>query len=231
MHPGTNKACDIECEQSVDRLRRVSSLLTLLAVHLLALATPGPDFLLVSRVAISTSRRAALLAAAGIALGVMAWAALALAGLHLLFAQIAWLQGAIKIAGGAYLVYLGARMLQASLQQAPLGDNGGASAPVAVGDAAAFRSGLLTNLANPKAAIYFGSIFATFLSGSTSAAAKAAMFALVSLESLGWFALVATLFSLPAPRRLYLRAQRWIDGVAGTAFALFGLRLVLGSRS
>jgi threonine efflux protein len=207
----------------------VAFLLTLFAVHLLALATPGPDFLLVSRMAMGASRRAALMAAAGVALGVMAWAALALAGLHLLLEQVAWLQRVIKIAGGLYLVYLGVRMLQSSLSKPASSSGPQPHAPS--GDVAAFRLGLLTNLANPKAAIYFGSVFASFLTESRPLGTKAVMFTLVSLETLVWFALVGTLFSLPVPRRWYEGAGRWIDGVAGAAFALFGLRLIFASRN
>jgi threonine efflux protein len=81
-------------------------------------------------------------------------------------------------------------------------------------------------MANPKAAIYFGSIFANFIGPTTTAASKALIFACVALESLLWFLLVATLFSSPWMQRFYSRAQLWIDRVAGVAFVLLGLKLI-----
>ncbi|RYG60744.1 threonine export protein RhtC, partial [bacterium] len=104
-------------------------------------------------------------------------------------------------------------------------------AHIEMSDLTAFRSGFITNLANPKAAVYFGSIFATFITPSTSAADKMVMFLLVCTESLLWFWFVGFIFSLPVPRRAYQRANKWIDGIAGTAFSAFGLRLIFTSRS
>jgi threonine efflux protein len=204
----------------------VNSLLILFVVHLFALMTPGPDFLIVSKVAISSSRRSALLTATGIAVGVMVWAAVALLGLHLLLEQITWLRMSIKVAGGGYLVYLGVLMFKASFRTGIVKQNDGVNQP-AIRGRRAFVSGLLTNLANPKVAVYFGSIFANFLTPVTSAKHKAAMFMIVSLEALLWFVFVGTMFSLPAVRRVYRQSQTWIDRLAGAVFILFGLHLML----
>jgi threonine efflux protein len=205
----------------------MSFLLLLFTVHLLALMVPGPDFLIVTKTAMSVSRRAAFLTAIGVVLGVAMWASLVLLGLHLVFEKLAWLQTVVKIAGGAYLVYLGFLMLRASFGKTETTES--LSAPIQMSDRAALRSGFLTNLANPKAVIYFGSIFATFLTTSTSTLDKLVMFLMVTGESLAWFWLLGFLFSLPAPRRAYQRANRWIDRIAGTAFSLFGLRLIFAS--
>jgi threonine efflux protein len=151
-----------------------------------------------------------------------------LLGLHLLFERFAWLQTAIRMAGGAYLVYLGLMMLKASFGPAELPETSTTTGPRS--DAAAFSSGLLTNLSNPKALVYFGSIFATLLPVSISIPAKMAVFALVTAESLLWFSVLAVLFSLPVPRRAYQRANRWIDRIAGVAFGGFGLRLLFSGR-
>src|SRR5437867_2164263 len=93
----------------------MKSLLILFIVHLLALMTPGPDFFIVSKAAISGSRRAAMMTALGVSVGVVAWAALALLGLHLLLQRVTWLQTFTRLAGGAYLVYLGFMMFKASM--------------------------------------------------------------------------------------------------------------------
>ena len=90
-----------------------------------------------------------------------------------------------------------------------------------------FMKGLLTNLANPKAIIYFGSVFSLFVGDNVGAGARWGIFLLIVLETLAWFALVASLFALPAMRRGYQRAAKWIDGVAGTLFAGFGIHLII----
>lgn len=207
----------------------MSLFLTIAMVQIIALMTPGPDFFFVSQTAISRSRRQAFFGVVGITLGVAIWAALALLGLQLLLQQLAWLSRALTIAGGLYLAWMGVKMLRAAF-----------SAPEAVGepravlqqgDLATLRAGLFTNLANPKAIIYFGSVFSAFLGGGVSHAARWGIWMLVVAETMLWFSLVAAVFAMPAMRRGYLRLSRWIDGFAGAIFVAFGLHLILARRA
>ncbi|UPG95216.1 homoserine/threonine efflux transporter [Luteibacter aegosomatissinici] len=204
--------------------------LTLAVVQLVALVTPGPDFFFVSQLAASRSRREAAAGVVGIALGVAVWAALALLGLQLLLHRLAWLERGIAIAGGAYLCWMGIQMLRASWKAKP-----DAAVPVVdVRDSSPGRAllrGLLTNLANPKAAIYFASIFSAFIGEGVTAGARWGLWAMVTIETALWFGVVAAIFALPAMRRGYVRASRWIDGGAGAIFTLFGLHLILGRRA
>ncbi|HEY4092957.1 MAG TPA: threonine export protein RhtC [Luteibacter sp.] len=204
--------------------------LTIAVVQLVALVTPGPDFFFVSQLAASRSRREAIAGVVGIALGVAVWAALALLGLQLLLHRLAWLERGIAIAGGAYLCWMGIQMLRASWKAKP-----DAAVPVVdVRDSSPGRAlvrGLLTNLANPKAAIYFASIFSAFIGEGVTAGARWGLWAMVTAETFLWFGVVAAIFALPAMRRGYVRASRWIDGGAGAIFTLFGLHLILGRRA
>ncbi|URL59035.1 LysE family transporter [Luteibacter flocculans] len=205
-------------------------MLTVALVQIVALITPGPDFFFVSQLAASRSRREALAGVLGIALGVAAWAALALLGLQILLHRLAWLQRGIAIAGGAYLCWMGFQMLRAAWKAKP-----DAAAPVVdVRQSSPWRAlvrGLATNLANPKAAVYFASIFSAFVGEGMSAATRWGLWAMVTAETFAWFALVAAIFALPAMRRGYVRASRWIDGGAGAIFTLFGLHLIFGRRT
>lgn len=208
----------------------MSILPTIALIQLVALATPGPDFFFVSQLAASRSRREALAGVVGIAMGVAVWAALALLGLQLLLHRLAWLERGIAVAGGAYLCWMGLQMLRAAWRAKP-----DAAEPVVdVGGQSAGRAllrGLLTNLANPKAAVYFASIFSAFVGDGMPAGARWGVWAMVTLETVLWFGVVAAIFALPAMRRGYVRASRWIDGGAGAIFALFGLHLILGRRA
>jgi threonine efflux protein len=205
----------------------MSLFLTIAFVHLIALLSPGPDFFFVSQIAVSRTRREAMAGVVGITLGVVVWSSLALLGLQWLLHRVAWLERAIAVCGGIYLCWLGVQLLRGAFRPA---------APTAIAPGrttsawTALRMGLLTNLANPKAAIYFASIFSAFLNDGVSAASRWGLWTLVAVETLAWFTFVAAVFALPAMRRGYLRASRWIDGCAGAVFVAFGLHLVFARR-
>lgn len=206
----------------------LSLFLTLALVHLLALMSPGPDFFFVTRTAMSQSRPKAMLGVLGIASGVFVWAGISILGLHILFETISWLQRVISIAGGLYLLWMGINLLKSSLSYQTRNDE-------LVGNSVSdmkspFLFGLLINLANPKAMIYFGSIFSTFLTPEVSEAAKLALFAFVVLESFLWFSFVALVFGMQKPRQVYQKAGRWIDAAAGVLFSFFGVGLIWTNR-
>lgn len=203
--------------------------LTIAVVHLVALLSPGPDFFFVSQSAVSRPRRQAMFGVLGITLGIAFWSALALLGLQLVLHRLAWLQRLIAVAGGLYLLWLGLRMLRGAFVRAPMA-GGGAPVPSG-GQWAALRAGLFTNLANPKAVAYFGSVFSAFLGDRLDASTRWGLWGLVVTEAFAWFALLAACLALPALRRAYLRAARWIDGFAGVVFIAFGLHLILGRQS
>ena len=198
---------------------------TVALVHLVALMSPGPDFFFVSQTAASRSRKEAMMGVLGITLGVMIWAGVALLGLNLILEKMAWLHTIIMVGGGLYLCWMGYQMLRGALKKEAIN----APAPqveLATGGRS-FVKGLLTNLANPKAIIYFGSVFSLFVGDSVGETARWGIFVLIALETFAWFTLVASLFALPAMRRGYQRMAKWIDGVAGALFTAFGLHLII----
>lgn len=198
--------------------------LTVALVHLIALMSPGPDFFFVSQTAASRSRREAMMGVVDISLGIVVWAGVALMGLHLILQKMAWLHQVIMVGGGIYLCWMGWQLLRsARAQQA----QPAAEAQVALPKAGrSFIRGFLTNLSNPKAVIYFGSVFSLFVGDSVGAGARWGLFLLIVAETFVWFSLVAVVFALPAMRRGYQRLAKWIDGVAGVLFTGFGLHLI-----
>ncbi|MGP2969579.1 threonine export protein RhtC [Serratia marcescens] len=195
--------------------------LTVALVHLIALMSPGPDFFFVSQTAASRSRREAMMGVVGISLGIVVWAGVALMGLHLILQKMAWLHQIIMVGGGIYLCWMGWQLLRSARAQPA------AEAQVALPKAGrSFIRGFLTNLSNPKAVIYFGSVFSLFVGDSVGAGARWGLFLLIVAETFVWFSLVAVVFALPAMRRGYQRLAKWIDGVAGVLFTGFGLHLI-----
>ncbi len=144
-----------------------SALLLVVPVWAAALVTPGPDTLAVAHSALRGGRRAGFACVAGVCAGAAVWASGALAGLALLFERAVWAYRAVVLCGAAYLAVTGLRMLWTAWRWR--------AAPIATGTApatgraasgaraAAFRRGLVTHLANPKAAVFFGSLFAVAL--------------------------------------------------------------------
>jgi threonine/homoserine/homoserine lactone efflux protein len=200
----------------------VSVLAAFAAVHLLVAASPGPAFLAVSRTAIGASRSAGLIAAAAMATGAMIWAVATFFGLHVLFAQAPWLYDAMRLGGAAYLIYLGIGMLREAWR-------GGAPAEAAIPVAgrATFLRCLAVQLSNPKAAVFFGSIFVTLLPADAPLWVKGAALAILGMNEFGWYALVALVLSAPRARRVYGRAKRALDALFGGFLAALGLKLAL----
>ncbi len=201
-------------------------LLTVAVVHFIALLSPGPDFFFVSQTAVSRSRREAMMGVLGITVGVMVWAGVALLGLHLILEKMAWLHNIIMVGGGLYLCWMGYQMLRGAFKKVPQDSEAAVEVELAKGGRS-FLKGLLTNLANPKAIIYFGSVFSLFVGDSVGSAERTILFVMIAAETFAWFTLVASLFALPRIRRGYQRLAKWVDGVAGALFTGFGIHLII----
>jgi threonine/homoserine/homoserine lactone efflux protein len=122
----------------------MTELLAVITITVLAVISPGPDFAMVTRNSLLLSRRAGVLTALGISLGVLLHVAYTLLGVGLQVQQSLWMFRTLQLAGAAYLVWLGIGMLRARPQAA-------AAAPSAtpLSDRAALRTGFLTNALNP----------------------------------------------------------------------------------
>jgi threonine efflux protein len=193
-------------------------------VHLLAMLSPGPNVLVVTQAAASRTRRAGVLVALGVATGAAIWSAAALLGLNLLFNRVAGLYAVLALVGGFYLLYLAHRLWRGARQPLTFPSGGRATART---DGQAFRLGLLTNLTNPKALVFYGSVFAALLGPGLPAWVELAAFAIIVVNSTLWHTLLACLFATRGTQQAYQRAKVWIDRLAAIALALLGLRLVL----
>lgn len=199
--------------------------IAVITITLLAVISPGADFALVSRNSLLLSRRAGVLTALGIGLGVLIHVGYTLLGVGLLLQQSAGLFNALKLAGAAYLIYLGMKMLLSKADSATQSD---AQKPVA--DGAALRTGLLTNALNPKTAVFIVSLFMQVVQPSTGLATQLGYGAFIAVAHVGWFAVVALCFSAGPVRDRLLAARRWIDRLFGGLLVGFGALLALASQ-
>jgi threonine/homoserine/homoserine lactone efflux protein len=199
----------------------LSVLLTVWLLHVAALVTPGANVLLVSHLAANGDRRAATYAALGVTVGAVAWSSAAVLGVSALFVAVPALRLALQVAGAAYLIYVACRMWLAPLPAASR--IGGLSR------GGALRAGLLTNLSNPKAALFFGSIFTTALPGHPSPVLLVASIAIVLVNALGWHLLLAFLFSRQAVQNGYSARRATLSRVAGSVVGTIGIYLLVST--
>lgn len=189
--------------------------------------SPGPSFVIVSRIAISRSRLDGLAAALGMGAGGVVFAALALAGLTALLSQFEWLYVLLKVAGGAYLIFIAVNIWRGAAQPLEVSDAGdNQRAPMR-----SFTTALLTQLSNPKTIIVYASLFAALLPRTVPLDLMVALPLGVFAVEAGWYSIVALAFSARHPRRLYLASKSWIDRAAGTVMGGLGLRLILSGLS
>ncbi|WP_110668993.1 LysE family translocator [Salinicola halophilus] len=200
-------------------------LIVVTVVHLLAAASPGPDFVLVTQQTLTRGKRVGLLCSLGIALGLSIHILYSAFGLAAVIANSESALWAIKLLGGGYLLYLGVSGLRAR-------PDGEATMP-AGGEPVAARSGwrtvgagFLCNALNPKAPIYFVSLFTVVLTPGMPLHQIAIYGVWIMLVQLGWFSAVALLLSTPPVQRAFRRFGHWIDRVLGVAMIALGVRLL-----
>jgi len=200
----------------------MTELIAVITITLLAVISPGPDFAMVTRNSLMLSRRAGVLTALGIGLGVLVHVTYTLVGVGLLIQQSLWLFNAIKLIGAIYLIYLGVKMLRAK--------SGGTAtdghiAPLS--DGAALRTGFLTNALNPKTTVFIVCLFVQVVRTETPLVVQIGYGAFISLAHMAWFCLVALCFSAGVVRERLLAARHWIDRAFGGLLVGFGVLLAI----
>lgn len=202
-----------------------SVLLSVAAIWCVAIITPGPNFFVTAQTGIAHSRKLALAVVPGLGLGTAIWGLAGFFGVTLLFAAAPWTYLALKVVGGAYLIWLGARLLFSSFRttcrekQNPRFISTG-------NQQSAFRLGLLTVMANPKTAAFVTSLFASTLPEQPSLSLGILSVLLMACLSMSWYSVVACVFSTHSLGTLYERGHRWIDRIAGAIYIGFGAQIV-----
>ncbi|SCB57921.1 Threonine/homoserine/homoserine lactone efflux protein [Rhizobium aethiopicum] len=201
--------------------------ISIIAALVIGAMSPGPSFVVVSRIAISRSRLDGFAAALGMGAGGVVFAVLALAGLTALLSQFEWLYVLLKVAGGGYLLYIAVNIWRGAGEPLEISDAvNGHRAPMR-----SFMIALLTQLSNPKTIIVYASLFAALLPRTVPLDLIVALPVGVFAVEAGWYSIVALAFSARHPRRLYLYAKGWIDRAAGAVMGGLGLRLILSGLS
>ncbi|HOV03457.1 MAG TPA: LysE family transporter [Kaistiaceae bacterium] len=190
-----------------------------------AAAAPGPNLLAVAAASLGSGRPAGIAVSLGVATGTFGWALATVLGFTLVFAARPELIDVLRLAGGAYLVFLGARAIRAGLRN-------GAAAPAPQAIRAdlgqCYLRGLGVVATNPKALLFWTSVAALVVTPGMGIAV-AVLFAAVSmLISTTVYSVYAFVFSLPRLRARYRDFAARLEIAFGALFCLFGARLLAG---
>ena len=190
-------------------------MLNLMIIHLVGLLSPGPDFFYVSRISAMSSRREAIGGVIGITIGVLIWATAAVLGLAIIFVTMPIIQGIVMMLGGAYLVYLGIKMVKVKNANVPNQST-----------LTSIMKGLLVNLSNAKVVIYFSSVMSLILVNITETSQILTALAVITVETFLYFYVISVLFSRSVAKQFYSQYSRYIDNAAGLIFIFFGIYLI-----
>jgi RhtB (resistance to homoserine/threonine) family protein len=196
---------------------------TVALIHILAVMSPGPDFIMVMRNSLVYSRRSGIYSAVGLGLGILVHVAYSLAGIAFIISQSIILFTIIKYLGAAYLLYIGIK----SLRSKPSAQKFEQSSPEIrdLTKLQAIRSGFITNATNPKATLFFLSLFTLVIEPATPFLVKFAMGIEMAIATFLWFGLVAILASHGSVKKRITKYQHYVERFMGGLLVLFGLKL------
>ncbi|UAA40778.1 LysE family translocator [Paraneptunicella aestuarii] len=202
---------------------------TIATVHLFAVASPGPDFAVVLKHSVSFGRRAAMITSIGIGLGILVHVTYSLLGIGLLIKTTPWLFQLFSYLAAGYLVYLGLGALRSRPQHA--GGTGGVESEVVINDAIsdrrAFWIGLLTNGLNPKATLFFLTLFAVVISAQTPNSVKVIYGLYLAFATGLWFCALSYFLSSQKVRGFIREQGFWFDRIMGLVLIGLALKLVI----
>ena len=201
--------------------------------HMLAVASPGPDFAMVVRQSLAHGRRAAIWTSVGIGSAILVHVTYALLGIGILLTTYPVAFTAVKFTGAFYLAWIGVQALRSQprhgMAESPFGSKAALARPAEPAPRAAWTTGFLTNVFNPKATLFFVAIFASLIDPSTPKVVEAAYGAWMSATTMAWFVMVSVFFTRERVRSAFLRGGHWIDRIMGAV--LIGLAAALAFAS
>ena len=177
--------------------------LTIALAHALAVASPGPDFALVLRQSLAHGRRTAIWSSIGIGCGLSVHIAYCILGLGYFLKKTPAALATVQYLGAAYLAWVGVQALRARARTGDV-DLVASGAP---NDRAAWTTGFVVNLLNPKAALFFISLFALAVDASTPKLIQAGYGLWMTAATIGWFVFVSTVFTQLNQYRIILEVD------------------------
>ena len=199
--------------------------LTVALIHLLAVASPGPDFAVVVRESVAYGRRAGIWTALGVGSAIFLHVGYSLLGIGLIVSQSTLLFNLLKYLAAAYLLYIGIKALRSRPSAAK--EDAAAQPLLERAPRAAYVAGFMTNGLNPKATLFFLSLFTVVINPHTPLMVQAGYGVYLALATALWFCLVAVLFSQQSVRAGFARMGHWFDRTMGAVLVALGVKIAL----
>ncbi len=196
---------------------------TIALVSLLAAASPGPDFFIVMRNSLVYSRKAGMMTAVGIAMALIIHLAYTLIGIGILITESPFLYSLLTKAGALYLLYIGCRGI---FSKSTAANTTYSQSRDTLSPKNAFFQGFLTNVLNPKCALFYISLFSQFISPTTPLEIKIGYGLLNWCIVLCWFLLLSWIITSKKIQEHLLRFRTAIDRIMGSALVYLGIKLL-----
>ncbi|CAD6563016.1 LysE family translocator [Paraburkholderia sabiae] len=197
-----------------------SAVASVFSIYAAGVVIPGPNFVAVAHKAVSGRRSDTLALVAGIVTVNLFWATCAIFGIGMVFAIFPWLAVAIKLAGAAYLIWFGLRLV-VSARAGDAAVHHVSKSPIFRG---AFLQGIATNIANPKSIAFYAAVFSSATPAHVSTPTFFAMLVTVCVTATCWYGAVALVLSHSAIATAYRRMKAWIDRACGCVIVALGIR-------
>lgn len=196
----------------------------ILFIHMMAVASPGPDFLIVTKNALNYSRNIGVWTAMGVGSGIAIHVIYGIGGISVLIAQNDLLYNSIKYAGSLYLLYLGVKSFSAVKEKGLLIKEEGIIPPLS--RKKAFKMGFVTNVLNPKATMFFLSIFSALIPPFTPSYVLVVIALLLIINTGLWFIVVSYVFTQEKVQLLFYKYEQKINFVFGVLLILLALKIM-----
>ena len=200
----------------------MSIFLTVALLHLFAVASPGPDFVLVSRQSFRYGRMVAIWTSAGIALGILFHVALSLTGLSLLLQNKPDLFWYLKLAAALYIGYLG---LASLISRGPINLQNN-SADEERRYLKSISTGFLTNALNPKAFIFFITVFTLVINEDTEIFIKSLLGIYMSMATFIWFTFMSILLTNEKATERFKNVIPWLEKITGLFLLILAIKII-----
>ena len=205
----------------------LNEILAVVLIHMLAVSSPGPDFFLEIKNTLQYSRKIGIYTGLGFALGNIFHISYSIFGVQYI-ENNPWLMNVVQVLGAIYLIFIGLQafgIIKSKLEVKK--SEGEKEQKQTISTFEAIKMGVITNLLNAKAALYFISIFTVVLpSDSPKALVFGSGLLMISITFI-WFSLVAYFFTKPKIKSAYLKQEGLINKILGSVLIFFGLKLIV----
>ena len=204
----------------------LAEFIAVLSITVLTIITPGPDFFIVVRNSLTYNKRSGIFTTLGVSAAVWIHILYTLAGIGLILSKSIILFTIVKYLGAGYLMYLGWQCLKSK----PSDSEQYVRKEKIISDYNSFKMGFINNALNPKATLFFLSLFTQVVSVGTPITIQVIYGATVSISCLIWFSLVAVFLNQRKVRSVFESIQHYFEKVMGIVLITFGIKVALASK-